>query len=233
MLDLRRFDVITFDCYGTLIDWEAGILSALASFRSENDLRVTDDELLEAYASLETVLQSGEHVSYREVLRGVMRGLATRYSVPIGRIDTDALVASLPAWPPFADTVDALHRLRRQCKLGIISNIDDELFAATARALGVPFDWVITAEQVRAYKPSRQNFERALELIGIPSERVLHAAQSRFHDVAPAGAIGLATVWVNRRRDQPGAGATAPSNATADLEVPDLATLADRMEARA
>ena len=232
MLDLRRFDVITFDCYGTLIDWEAGILSALAPFRSENDLRVADDELLEAYASLETVLQSGDHVSYREVLRGVMRGLATRYSVPTSRIDTDALAASLPTWPPFPDTVEALHRLRRHCKLGIISNIDDELFAATARTLEVPFDWVITAEQVRAYKPSRQNFERALERIGVPKERVLHVAQSRFHDVAPASTLGLATVWVNRRGDRPGAGATAPSGATADLEVPDLASLADRMEAR-
>jgi 2-haloacid dehalogenase len=232
MLELRRFDVITFDCYGTLIDWEAGILSALASFRSENGLRVADHELLEAYAALETALQGGDHVSYREVLRGVMRGLATRYSVPTARIDTDTLVASLPNWSPFSDTVEALHRLRRQCKLGIISNVDDELFAATARTLEVPFDWVITAEQVRAYKPSRQNFERALERIGIPKERVLHAAQSRFHDVAPASALGLATVWVNRRGDKPGAGATAPSGAVADLEVPDLATLADRMEAR-
>ena len=231
MLDLRRFDVITFDCYGTLIDWETGILSALAAFRSENNLRVADDELLEAYASLETVLQSGEYMSYREVLRGVMRGLATRYSVPTGRVDTDTLVASLPTWPPFPDTVEALQRLRRHRKLGIISNIDDELFAATARALEVPFDWVITAEQVRAYKPSRENFERALERIGIRKDRVLHAAQSRFHDVAPASALGLATVWVNRRHDRPGAGATSPSDASADLEVPDLATLADRMEA--
>lgn len=233
MLDLRRFDVITFDCYGTLIDWESGILSALAAFRSDNNLLVGDDALLQAYAALETVLESGDHVSYREVLRGAMRGLATRFSVPASRIQADTLVDSLPAWPPFADTVDSLRRLHACCKLGVISNTDDDLFAATARALEEPFDWVITAEQVRAYKPSHQNFVRALAVMGIPKDRVLHAAQSRFHDVAPARALGIASVWVNRRHDRPGDGATAHSNAKPDLEVPDLKTLADMMETRA
>jgi 2-haloacid dehalogenase len=161
-----------------------------------------------------------------------MRGLATRFSVPTARVDTEALVTSLPGWPPFADTADALARLRRHCKLGVISNIDDDLFAATASALGVPFDWVVTAEQVRAYKPSPQNFERALEVMGVPKERVLHAAQSRYHDVAPARALGIATVWVNRRAGRPGGGATAPSSAAPDLEVPDLRTLAERVETR-
>lgn len=233
MLDLRRFDVITFDCYGTLIDWESGILSALAAFRADNDLRVGDDELLQAYAALETALESGDHVSYREVLRGAMRGLATRFSVPASRVQADTLVDSLPAWPPFADTVESLRRLQDCCKLGVISNTDDDLFAATARALDVSFDWVVTAEQAHAYKPSHQNFERALAAMGIPRDKLLHAAQSRFHDVAPARALGIASVWVNRRHDKPGDGATAHSSALPDLEVPDLKTLADMMEARA
>jgi 2-haloacid dehalogenase len=233
VLDLRRFEVVTFDCYGTLIDWESGILSALASFRSDNHLDVTDDDLLEAYGALETVLESGDHVAYREVLRGVMRGLATRFSVPAGRFDPDALAESLPHWPPFPDTVAALRRLHARVKLGVISNIDDDLFAATAPALEVPFDWVITAAQVGAYKPSIRNFVHALEVIGVPKERVLHAAQSRYHDVAPARSLGIATVWVNRRHGKTGDGATAPSSATPDLEVPDLATLAGALEAGA
>jgi 2-haloacid dehalogenase len=233
VLDFRRFDVITFDCYGTLIDWESGILEALRSFRTANGLRVTDDALLEAYASLEATLEEGDYIRYRDVLRGVMRGLAMRFAVPVDQVDTEALVASLPHWQPFPDTVDALKRMKQRCKLAVVSNTDDDLFAETARVLEVPFDWVITAEQVRAYKPSPQNFERALEVMGIAKERVLHAAQSRFHDVAPAKALGLATVWVNRRHGKAGEGATARSQARPDLEVPDLKTLADRVEAGA
>jgi 2-haloacid dehalogenase len=233
VLDFRRFDVITFDCYGTLIDWESGILEALRSFRTANGLRVTDDALLEAYASLEATLEEGDYIRYRDVLRGVMRGLAMRFAVPVDQVDTEALVASLPHWRPFPDTVDALKRMKQRCKLAVVSNTDDDLFAETARVLEVPFDWVITAEQVRSYKPSPQNFERALEVMGIAKERVLHAAQSRFHDVAPAKALGLATVWVNRRHGKAGEGATARSQARPDLEVPDLKTLADRVEAGA
>lgn len=233
MLDLRRFEVVTFDCYGTLIDWETGILSALESFRVDNHLDASDDELLRAYAALETTLESYEYVTYREVLRGVMRGLATRFSVPAGRFDPEALSNGLPHWPAFPDSASALHRLHERVRLGVISNVDDDLFAGTARVLDVPFDWVVTAGQVRAYKPSLRNFERALEVIGVPKERVLHAAQSRFHDVAPARALGIATVWVNRRLGKSGDGATASSSAKPDLEVPDLATLADMMEANA
>ena len=231
MLDFRHFDVITFDCYGTLIDWESGMLEALRPFREENGLRVSDDQLLESFAALEANLESGDYIRYREVLRGVMRGLAMRYSVPMDRVDMDALAASLPRWRPFPDTVAALTRLKKRCKLAVVSNTDDDFFAATARLLEVPFDWVITAEQVRAYKPSPRNFERALEVMGVAKGRVLHAAQSRYHDVAPASALGMATVWVNRRHDRPGEGATARSTAQPDLEVPDLTTLADHVEA--
>jgi len=226
VLDLGRFDVITFDCYGTLIDWETGILEALASFRTEGGVRATDDELLAQYAILETLLEGDTYIPYREVLRGVMRGLAAHYSVPDVKYDIDTIAASIPAWRPFPDTVDALRRLKQRYRLGVISNIDDDLFAGTARVLEVPFDVVVTAQQAGAYKPSHQNFEFALERIGVPRERVLHAAQSRFHDVAPARALGIASVWVNRRKDKPGDGATAASNAIPDLEVPDLETLA-------
>lgn len=231
MLDLRAFDVITFDCYGTLIDWESGILSALAPFREALGRDVSDESLLQCYATLETALEEGEYRPYREVLRGVMRGLATRYSLPESRVDLDALADSIPSWRPFSDTVEALQRLRVHYKLGVISNIDVDLFAATAKHLNVELSYLVTAQQVGAYKPSHDNFAFALDAIGVPKGRLLHAAQSRFHDIAPARALGIANVWVNRRSGRAGAGATAPSGATPDMEVPDLRTLADRVEA--
>jgi 2-haloacid dehalogenase len=231
VVDFGRIDVVSFDCYGTLIDWESGILEALAPFRAAHASRATDDELLEQYAALESVMQSGEYVSYTKVLQGVARGFARRYSVPEDRLDVDVLAASLPRWRPFPDTVAALRRLKERFRLAVISNIDDDLFAHTARTLEVPFDFVVTAQQVGAYKPSALNFERAHEVFGIPNNRWLHAAQSRYHDVAPARALGIATVWVNRRAGKNGEGATSRSDAVPDLEVPDLRTLADLAEA--
>jgi 2-haloacid dehalogenase len=228
MIDFDRIEVVSFDCYGTLIDWESGILEALASFRSQYRDRATDDGLLEQYASLESVMESGEYIPYRDVLRGVMRGFARRFSVPEERLDPDLLLDSLPRWRPFPDTVESLRRLKERYKLAVISNTDDDLFAQTARSLEVPFDFVVTAQQVGAYKPSPKNFTHALQVFGIPKERLLHAAQSRFHDVAPARSLGIATVWVNRRLGKPGQGATTSSDAVPDLEVPDLRTLADR-----
>jgi 2-haloacid dehalogenase len=233
LLDLRRFDVISFDCYGTLIDWETGILNALRPLREAANFRATDDDTLELYALLESAVQSGEYRRYRDVLRTVTRGLIQRFEVAPGTIDVDALGDSLSEWPPFPDTVQALQRLRQHVKLAIISNTDDDLFAQTARTLQVPFDYVITAQQVGAYKPSYRNFERAREVMGVAKERWLHAAQSRFHDVAPARELGIACVWVNRRHDKAGEGATALSDAVPDLEVPDLATLAGLVEKRA
>ena len=230
MLDLRRFDVISFDCYGTLIDWETGILNALRPVRDAANFRTSDDETLELYALLESTLESGEYRRYRDVLRSVTRGIVQRFEVPPETLDADALGDSLGQWPPFPDTIESLKRLKQHKKLAIVSNTDDDLFAQTARVLKVPFDFVITAEQVGAYKPSHRNFERALEVMGVAKDRWLHAAQSRFHDIAPARDLGISCVWVNRRHDKPGESATALSAAQPDLEVPDLKTLADLVE---
>jgi 2-haloacid dehalogenase len=226
MLDFARFDALTFDCYGTLIDWERGIADALQAVCRRHGVERTEAELLALFAETEAPIQRGPFRSYREVLDETMRQLAVRLDVPAGPDDVRALSSSLAAWPPFDDTVAALRSLARRYRLGILSNVDDDLFAGSAAQLGVAFDWVVTAQQVRSYKPARANFHFLLRRMGLPWERVLHVAQSRFHDVAPARSLGLATVWVNRRAGRTGGGATPAADATPDLEVPDLATLA-------
>ena len=133
---------------------------------------------------------------------------------------------SLAHWPPFPDTVEALRKLHAVFKLAIVSNVDDDLFAGTAKLLQIPFDAVITAQQAGSYKPSHRNFELALQRIAHPKDKVLHVAQSLYHDIEPARALGIRSVWVNRRGNQAGSGATKPSNAIPDLEVPSLAALA-------
>ncbi len=226
-LDFSRFGVLTFDCYGTLIDWENGILGFFRSLLGRHGKALGDDEILEIYAELESEAERGEYVTYRDVLRSVAHGFGLRLDFPVTPAEADALPASLPDWRPFPDTVDALRRLKTRFQLAVISNTDDDLFAGTAKRLEVPFDFVITAQQVRSYKPSLNNFRQAITRIGRPQEQILHCAQSWFHDVAPARSLGLATVWVNRRAGKATPwGASVPSEARPDLEVPDLKTLA-------
>jgi 2-haloacid dehalogenase len=226
LLDFRAFKVLTFDCYGTLIDWESGILNALARIREEARLPETNDDLLEHFALIESSAQHGEYKTYKEILREVMRNMAGHFQVTLDKYGEDTLATSIMYWKPFPDTVEALRFLKRHYKLAIISNIDDDLFAHSARHLEVPFDWVITAEQVRSYKPSLNNFEKAVERIGRPKHEILHVAQSLYHDIGPANEVGLANVWVNRRKDQNGPGATHPADAVPTMEVPSLDALA-------
>ena len=226
-MDFSRFEVLTFDCYGTLIDWESGILSALEPMRARSENERTDDECLERYAALESSIQAGEYMKYRDVLAIVGREMASFLGVSLDGREEGYLADSIAGWKPFADSVEALQRLSRRYRLAVISNIDDDLFAHSERHLGVKFDSVVTAGAVRTYKPSHNNFLRAIERIGLPPERILHVAQSLYHDIKPAGELGLASVWVNRRHGRPGAGATAPAIAVPSLEVPSLAALAE------
>jgi 2-haloacid dehalogenase len=214
MLDFAAFDALTFDCYGTLIDWEAGILAALRPIVPD------DDALLERFAAHEAELEAGPYRRYADVLAECARRLGA------GEQDAVAFGQSVRDWPAFPDSAEALQRLKRRFKLGVITNCDDDLFAASSAKLGVEFDWVVTAEQARGYKPRTENFELAFARMDVPRERVLHVAQSLFHDHVPAKALGLTTVWVDRRRGR-GGGATPPAQAVPDLTVPDLKTLAD------
>lgn len=230
MIDFDRFTHLTFDCYGTLIDWERGILAALRPVLEQHGLAVSDDRILELYGELEAAAEAGPYQPYRAVLATVMAGFGKRLGFTPTTVEQEALASSVGQWPPFADTVEALQALARRFQLVILSNIDDDLFALSARRLQTDFAAVITAQQVGSYKPNQANFRFALQRLGVPATQVLHVAQSLFHDIVPAKELGLTTVWVNRRHDRSGFGATPPAAARPDLEVPNLRTLAQRVD---
>jgi 2-haloacid dehalogenase len=225
-LDFERFDALTFDCYGTLIDWETGLLAALRAPLATHGIAEDDQVLLESFARHESAVEAGPYRRYREVLGDVLTAMLAEHGATAGAEEREAFGASVADWPAFPDAAAALGRLHERFSLGVITNCDDDLFAASARRLETEFDWVITAQQARRYKPNPRGFELAFERIGLPTSRILHVAQSLYHAHVPAKRLGLSTVWVDRRGSRPGFGATPPAEATPDLTVPDMATLA-------
>jgi len=229
MLDFNQFEVVSFDCYGTLIDWESGILPVLRQLLSSREIDLSDDATLEQFAEFESECEKSEYdyIKYREILPQIVQQFGKIFKFEPTETELMCLIESIKNWQPFPDTVAALAALKQKYKLAVISNIDDDLFADTAKHLKVELDWLITAEQVRSYKPSTRNFEIALATMGIAPEKLLHVAQSIYHDIVPAASMGISTVWVNRRHEKTGFGATLPASGQPDLEVPDLKTLVE------
>jgi 2-haloacid dehalogenase len=225
MVNFDAFEVLTFDCYGTLIDWETGIWEALHPILADHHINVSLDKALELYGALETEAERGAYHDYKTVLRMVLEGLGSQLGFTPTSTEMQRFAGSVKDWPAFPDSARALQALKTKYKLTIISNIDDDLFASSAKRLQVQFDWVITAQQVQSYKPSLNNFRVAFDRIGLPQAKILHVAQSLFHDIVPAKALGVSTVWVNRRHGKAGPGATPQAQARPDLEVPDLQSL--------
>jgi 2-haloacid dehalogenase len=226
MLDFSRFEYLSFDCYGTLIDWESGILGYLSPLLQSKGCDVSDARILNLYSECEPRQQELPYRSYREILASVMREFGKEFCVSLTDEEILGLADSVRTWQPFPDTVPALKRLKSRYKLAVLSNIDDNLFASTAQQLGVELDAVVTAQQAQGYKPSLRNFELLLERLSIDTSRLLHVAESLYHDVIPAQALGIATVWVNRRQGKPAAASRLVA-AQPDLEVPTVAALAD------
>jgi 2-haloacid dehalogenase len=224
--DFGRFEALTFDCYGTLIDWEAGLTTALRKLIGPAGDAIDTDALLETYAGFEAAAERPPYRTYREVLAIGGRGVAVAAAAEPTDDEVDAFGSSVVDWPAFDDSPAALARLKTRFRLGVLTNCDDDLFAASNRRLGVDFDWVVTAQQCGGYKPDPHNFEVLFERVGLPRERILHVAQSLYHDHVPAKALGLSTVWIDRRHDRPGAGATPPAAAQPDLTYPDMASFA-------
>jgi len=224
--------LITFDCYGTLIDWENGMLAALRPLLSKDGRRVSDLQILELYGEIEAELEAGPYLPYRQVLAQAAREIGLRLGIKVSSEEGSAFAESLTRWKPFIDTVPALQSLARRFRLGIISNVDDDLFAETRKKLAtVEFDFVVTAQQMRSYKPSHKNFEEAIRRSGPSKDQILHAGQSLYHDIAPANALGIQNVWVNRPSIRPGSGAARPGTATPDYQVHSLAELSALLNA--
>jgi len=231
-LDLTAYDALSFDCYGTLIDWERGFLTVLRAWAGRSGLTVDDETLLTTYGHHEERLEA-EHPSmlYPDVLRAAMAGLGADLDAAVSPSDADALATSIPQWPAFDDSPAALTELARHYRLVILSNVDRTSFAGSNARLGVTFDRVVTAQDVGSYKPSPRNFEALLtatDELGVPRGRLLHVAQSLFHDHVAAQAAGLPTVWINRRAGREGWGATPPPSApvTPDASYPSMAAFA-------
>ncbi len=227
MFDLSKFAVLSFDCYGTMIDWEAGIFSALRPILSAHNKRINDVTLLKMYSELELEAEQKKYVSYREVLQSVVRGCGEKLGFDPSEAEMRSLPESLAAWQPFPDTVAALRELKTRYQLAVISNIDDDLFADTAPKLGVKFNQVITAQQALCYKPCKRIFQIAQDKLGAAPGKWLHVGQSIYHDVIPAQAMGIAAVWVNRPSPRQGAGATKAAAGKPDLEVASLKELVE------
>jgi 2-haloacid dehalogenase/putative hydrolase of the HAD superfamily len=217
---MRLYDVVTFDCYGTLIDWEGGIGDAFARAAARVGQALDPRSLLAAYASIEPEVESGPYRSYREILRMTAARAAGRCGWALSEDSAGFLPESLPSWTPFPDTNPSLALLASAgVKLGILSNVDEQLLSATCRHFSVSFDLVVTAESVRSYKPGHAHFLEARERLG--TARWLHAAQSYFHDVVPCLELGIPVAWINRKNE------VAGSRGPAGWEFRDLARFAD------
>jgi len=211
-MKLTDFKALTFDCYGTLIDWESGMIEALKPLTGKLSRTLSPNEILEAHARHESSQQiQTPAMLYRELLGIVYRRLAEEWGVPVSWSECAAYGRSVKDWPAFADSAGALQYLKRHYKLVILSNVDNESFSGSNEKLKVDFDAIYTAEDIGSYKPSSRNFEymlAKLKTLGIEKDEILHTAESLFHDHGPANSFGLASCWIYRRHDREGFGAT-------------------------
>jgi len=225
VMNFKQFKLISFDCYGTLVDWKRSLADILNPFVTRHNIKITEDKLYELFLNADQKNITCDYKPYSDVLISVMEDIGKELKIDLKQAERTCLVDRFGDWTAFPDSSETLQELQENFKLAIISNVDDELFNVTKRCIGVRFDYIVTAKQVGSYKPSKNNFLRALEIFGLPKEQVLHVSQSVYHDIIPTNELGWHNVWVNRysepRRTDP--------VEIADLEVPDLATLAGKM----
>jgi 2-haloalkanoic acid dehalogenase type II len=236
---LHDFRALTFDCYGTLIDWESGIFTALQPLLAKSGQLLSRDAALETFAQHESA-QEEETPSmiYSDLLATVHRRLAKAWNVAVTNAEHTRFGASVPDWPAFPDSAESLAYLKQHYQLVILSNVDRESFKGSNKRLGVEFDAIYTAQDIGTYKPNPRNFEYLLTHMaarGLAKTDILHTAQSLFHDHGPAKKFGLASCWIDRRHDQSGWGATMapPKEAGYDFRFSSLAAMADAHRAEA
>lgn len=226
---------ISFDCYGTLIDWESGIAGALSEWSRRHGAAPERAELLAAFSQVEPIVQSADpELPYPEVLCRVAQGIGRRLDLPVSDAEAGEFARSIRRWPPFPDTSEALARLQKRYRLAVLSNVDRKSFAATERTLGIRFDLVCTAEEIGSYKPDPRNFRFLLDRLaetGIAGAELLHAAQSLYHDIEPARAMGIRTAWVDRYAGAASGAARAPQGRIeADIRVSSLNELVESLQ---
>jgi 2-haloalkanoic acid dehalogenase type II len=232
MMKLTDYKVLTFDCYGTLIDWEAGIYAALQPLLAKATAPLSKDDVLETFARHESSQEAETpQMIYSDVLTAVHRRLAEEWGLSASDADHRLFGSSVPDWPAFPDSAEALAYLKQHYKLVILSNVDRASFAGSNARLGVTFDAIYTAQDIGAYKPDLANFHYMLDHLaelGIAKSDILHTAQSLFHDHAPAKAVGLASAWIDRRHATGGFGATMapPAGASYDVRFNSMADFA-------
>ncbi|MBV9795248.1 MAG: HAD hydrolase-like protein [Actinobacteria bacterium] len=231
-LDYAGFEALSFDCYGTLIDWEAGLAAVLVPWARRRGLTIGPEELLAAYAGHESAAEAGHPAEpYPQILARSFRALGASLGATVDDEDAAALAGSVPGWPAFPDSAEALRALGSRFRLIILSNVDRASFAASQARLGASFAAVITAQDAGSYKPAAGNFEALIAeaaKLGVGAGQLLHVAQSLFHDHIPAQAAGLRTVWINRRQGRPGWGATPrpAAEVTPDAQFASMAEFA-------
>ena len=232
-VDLTNITAFSFDCYGTLIDWESGIVAALQPWLARNRLDMDREDLLAYFGAIETVVESEQPgLRYPLVLAETLRRIAAKLNVEATAAECADFGASVPDWPAFPDSAAALARLQQRFKLIILSNVDRASFAASNRKLSVAFDLVITAEDVGSYKPDQRNFDRLFSeigSIGVERAQLVHVAESLFHDHGPAQRNNLPSVWIHRRHGRSGSGATASPTGVREptWRFPSMAAFAD------
>ena len=220
-MEFSKIKLLSFDCYGTLVDWKKGVLDTLESCMTANDVPISREDLFELFLQEDSKMITGEYQSYREILARILDGISGQIGIGPGRIDRYLLSDHFDRWLPFPDTVKSLIKLGEHYKLAIISNVDDDLFSITNRLLEVEFDYIITARQLGSYKPAARNFEAALGHFQLDNSQIVHVAQSIYHDIIPSNKLDWNNVWVNRYGEPE---RTDPDEFP-DLEVPDLASL--------
>ena len=229
MIDFARFKALTFDCYGTLIDWDTGITDLVRPWLREMNSQVPPDLVVSTFALMQAKhQQTRPTLLYPEVLTRAWRDIEEQFGWDENPARARAFAQQVPDWRPFADTVESLRYLSRVYRLGILSNVDNASLAGTLKRLDVPFAFTVTAEDVGSYKPGQPHFDaglRKLTEMGIGRDELLHVAQSKHHDIVPGNALGLTTVWVNRRHGMRGTGATLAATAEPTLTVNSLADL--------
>ena len=223
-IDLDCVKYLSFDCYGTLVDWEQGILNALTT-QTPEFRELSAATILQSFAKWESKIESEKFLPYRQVLTRVDTEIHKEFSLP--PIENEQLADSVGTWEPFPDTAPALTRLQEKFKLAILSNVDNDMFQCTQSIIGVDFDFVCTAQDIGSYKPDLKNFRYLLEKLKCQKSEILHIAQSIYHDHVPAQKLGLQSIWVDRPSRVPGTGATLPTSLQPRYRVTSMQELAD------